>query len=431
MKKIVRVLGVAVLAALIGFSVTACDNPAGTGGGGVGGGSGAGGNGTGGGTGGGGGEGSGSNGGGGGNGGVDNSLAGQLARLRANAQSGGTYIVTIHADESIAPAQSALPSGRSGLRIYLRSSGPERTVTLSQNGILFTVGADVTLVLDQNVTLMGRGLHAVPPTPANNNSLVRVYGTFVMNTGSRIRANQNTSTGGTAGAVHITNSGTFTMNGGEIYRNSSSNPGGGVGVGAFGVFTMHGGTIRQNSVMFLNAGGNGGGVAVGRSGVFNMYAGTITENQAGGGAGVFNVGEFTMHTGTISANTASLGNILGVGGGVVNWGTFTMYGGAISGNSTNGSGGGINNSDIGVFTMSGGTISGNNAGAFGGGIYSGGNASLHITNGTIYGSEAAVSQALRNTATIGSALSRPSSGTVTPQLGIAMNNTIRVVNGVL
>ncbi|MCL2382244.1 MAG: hypothetical protein FWC64_11780 [Treponema sp.] len=32
MKKIVRVLGIAVLAALIGFSLAACDNPAGTGG---------------------------------------------------------------------------------------------------------------------------------------------------------------------------------------------------------------------------------------------------------------------------------------------------------------------------------------------------------------------------------------------------------------
>ena len=70
-------------------------------------------------------------------------LVAQLAWLRTNAQNGGSYLVEIRGNETIAPSQSGFPF-RSNLTITLRGYGGIRSVNLSANGSLFTVGSGVT-----------------------------------------------------------------------------------------------------------------------------------------------------------------------------------------------------------------------------------------------------------------------------------------------
>jgi hypothetical protein len=80
---------------------------------------------------------------------------------------------------------------------------------------------------------------------------------------------------------------------------------------------------------------------------FTMNGGIISGNTSSQGGGVYvnGGGSFIMNGGVISGNTAT-----GTGGGGVRvFGTFTMNGGIISGNTTSGSGGGVYLSNSGIF----------------------------------------------------------------------------------
>jgi len=307
-----------------------------------------------------------------------NNLAGKLAWLEENAKSGGRYIIEQNADESTEPVVLSY-GGKTGITIGLRGVDVNRTVSLSSNGAMFTVGAGVTLVLDNNVTLRGRSDNPVPtpeyPYGMKYIGTVTVSGgTLVMNAGSVITGNK--------GHGVLINNGTFTMNGGTISSNASS------GVWNGGIFTMNGGSISGNT-----SEDSGGGVWNG--GDFTMTGGTISGNTAKvtgttygniifGGGGVRNGGTFTMRGGSISGNTSALS-----GGGVLSWGKFTMTGGAISGNVATGAkaprnfdlsgGGGVffasassNDNDSIFFNMSGGSITDNTTPGFGGGLMGGG-----------------------------------------------------------
>lgn len=108
-------------------------------------------------------------------------------------------------------------------------------------------------------------------------------------------------TGNNGGGVCVY-SGTFTMNGGTITKNNTSNSGGGVYVSSGSTFTMNGGTITGN-----NAGSSGGGVHV-YSGTFTMNGGTIAGNNSGsygGGVSVYSDSTFTMNGGIITGNNAT------------------------------------------------------------------------------------------------------------------------------
>ncbi|MGN0312730.1 MAG: leucine-rich repeat protein, partial [Lachnospiraceae bacterium] len=114
-----------------------------------------------------------------------------------------------------------------------------------------------------------------------------------------------------------------------------------------------------------------GGGGVSNSGTFTMSGGNITGNIAGEkGGGVYNSGNFEMSDGNITGNRADTES--GKGGGVFNcnFGSFTMSGGNITGNTTNGIGGGVYNSA--TFEMSGGSITENNVFENGGGVYNNG-----------------------------------------------------------
>jgi parallel beta-helix repeat protein len=303
-------------------------------------------------------------------------LADALSWISANAESARQYILTLGKDETIA-GQTLTYAGKTDITVMLKGRGGERSVSLSDNGSLFTVGDGVTLVVDEGVTLKGYS--------DNNASLVRVDagGTLLLKDDAKITGNTTSSYGG---GVYVGSDGRFEMSGGTISGNAASDYGGGVYVGSNGRFELSGGTISGNA-----ATDHGGGVYVGSDGRFTMSGGTISGNAAsteGGGVYVGNNGRFTMSGGTISGNAAST-----EGGGVYvgNNGRFELSGGEISGNSASSSssstwGGGVFVDSSGRFELSGGTISGNRA-TEGGGVYVY-KGTFEMSGGTISGNTA-------------------------------------------
>ena len=291
-------------------------------------------------------------------------LAAKLTWLRQFADSRNTYIIELNSDETIAPATLEY-SGAANVTVVLRGDGQNRTVSLASRGSMFTVSRNVTFVLDNNVTLVGRS--------ENYDALVTVAGgTFRMNTGSVITGNENDNYSMgilTSGGVYVSNRGTFVMSGGVISGNSAYG-GGGVYVGGNSTFTMSGGAISGNigpgfSGYVISTNGLAGGVCVIDDGTFTMSGGVIEDNATGGNGGgvlVETSGTFVMSGGAISGNSA--GNS---GGGVYVLGTtsyrdnFTMRGGTISGNTARGYGGGVYVDSYARFTKTGGTITGYNS----------------------------------------------------------------------
>ena len=128
-------------------------------------------------------------------------LAPKLAWIQSNAASNTLYIIEIIANENIGP-QTLSYSGKTGLTILLKGlvttrapilptlppGNQNRIVSLASNGALFTVDTGVTLILDNYLTLKGRG--------DNNRTVVVVNegGLLVMNTGANITGNTTTLT---------------------------------------------------------------------------------------------------------------------------------------------------------------------------------------------------------------------------------------------
>jgi hypothetical protein len=364
-----------------------------------------------------------------------NTFADKIAWLQAFAKSISNYVVELNNNEMIDP-QTFEYSGKDNIVITIKGLKANRTVT-SKN-VVFTVGSGVTLVLDNNVTVIGQ-------------VSVKSGGTLIMNNGSTI-------TGSQRGGVSV--SGQFIMNGGKILGNTTYGSGGG-GVFVGGKFTMNGGTISGNSntektVYHSCAGGvyvrgtfemNGGTISdnttylshggVFVDGTFIMNGGTISGNRgtfhSNSGSGVFVDGTFIMNGGNISGNnngvvvsesamglvsrsggtfTMSGGTISGnAAGGVRTGGIFNMKDGIISGNTAEKNGGGVSVS--GKFTMDGGTISGNTAELYGGGVIVGG--TFTMNGGTISGNAAKTNS--------GGGVMVNKSGTFTMNNGIISGNT--------
>lgn len=188
---------------------------------------------------------------------------------------------------------------------------------------------------------------------------------------------------GNAGAMMLTNGGTFRLYDGNITDNHTE--GNGVIVAQKGFnLEMHGGRIMNNT-----AGKQGGAVYMSKA-VMTMTGGEITGNEAvGSGGAIYNYGgEFTMSGGVIGKNNTTTGGgggialknasadakaIVTISGGEVrentakldgsgvrmDSGEFTLSGGKIIKNGTEeGSGGGLRVGD-GKVTISGGQISEN------------------------------------------------------------------------
>jgi hypothetical protein len=230
------------------------------------------------------------------------SLEELLTWISDNAVEGGMYTITIENNETISPKTFSY-NGKN-VSIILEGGASERTVSLSADGSMFTVGSGVTLTLGGNVTLRGRS--------DNTDSLVKVNngGALVMNDGSKISGNAvrdyaynpyadpSASASAYGGGVYV--SGTFTMNGGEISGNT-----------AYAYASASAGAYAS---AYASASAYGGGVYV-YGGTFTMNGGKISGNTADAHA--------YAHASDASASA------YGDGGGVYVSGTFTK-----SGNST-------------------------------------------------------------------------------------------------
>jgi len=242
-----------------------------------------------------------------------NTLAAQMTWLRNNAESNTHYVIELTGNQNLAP--QTLPTGRTGVTVTLRGSGGRRNVNLSSSGSLFTIGSGVTLVLDNNLTLVGRS-RGGNGNANNDNHLIRINngGTLIMNQGARITGNNNTlgspwpwASHGTG--VRVNNGGVFIMNGGEIIGNTATTSHGvGVLIEGGGRFNMYAGRISDNTSSSEYTGSGGGGVLVIGGGTFNMRGGTISGNRStttGGGVYVQSGATFRISDGIIHGNNAS------------------------------------------------------------------------------------------------------------------------------
>jgi len=180
-------------------------------------------------------------------------------------------IYTLYIDDDLTVATGGSPGF--GCILYLIGLGKERTITLTSAGSLFTVDSGAALILGGNITLKGFS--------ANTSALVKVDGGELrMRTGSAITGNTNTTSTGTqyGGGVFV-NSGTFTMEGGEIKRNRAYN-GGGVYMSG-GILNMAGGTIYgsdASSGLWNTANVSGEGAALRRgTSSANAYRGILSD----------------------------------------------------------------------------------------------------------------------------------------------------------
>jgi hypothetical protein len=275
---------------------------------------------------------------------ANDSLASAFAWLGNNAKNNRNYTMVPKRDEALGPV--SLSYGNKTVALTIKGESSERVISLSGNGSIFTVGSNVALTLDNNITLKGKN--------SNTNPLVKVDGSnagLVMNAGSKITGNYTS------------------LNGGGVY------------VGR-GYFNMNGGTISDNRV-YTGEGstGKGGGVYIARGADFTMYNGNINNNAVsdGGyayGGGVYVEGAFTMHNGNINGNSASSKDTINIsvepasrGGGVCVYGSyasFIMEGGSISNNSASADAGFFGSSyaygggvyvDSGTFRKTGGSVS--------------------------------------------------------------------------
>jgi hypothetical protein len=261
------------------------------------------------------------------------SLAEKLIWLQRRADSHNTYVIVVSANEDIAPYTFEY-RGAVDITIVIRGDDTNRTIRLKSNDTMFNVRANVTLILDNNITLQGHRRESGTMVGVENG------GMFIMNAGSSIIGNIATGSNLYGTGVWVGTRGAFTMNGGIISGNTVSSGGGGVYVA--GTFTMNDGIIAENTAS------NGGGVYIESGGTFNMINGSISENTASNGGGVYrrDGGNFTIRGGTITGNTAGE-----YGGGVYiqpgySGGIFTKANGNITGyNSDNNNGNAVRDDD--------------------------------------------------------------------------------------
>ncbi|MCL2186015.1 MAG: hypothetical protein FWB86_09220 [Treponema sp.] len=203
----------------------------------------------------------------------EKSLSFKINIIDSIAENDIKYTILIFNDEEIDPS---VLSYNKKITILLKSENIIKppTIRLKRNGSMFTVGANVHLILDNGIILIGRN---------NTDSLIK-----------------------------INSGGTFTVNNGEISGNITSHNGGGIYVDAGGFFFLRGGKISNNI-----SNQHGGGIYVNNDGQFSMINGEISANisRNGYGGGVYTAGIFMMGGGVIYGGNAASNfrNIAGSG----------------------------------------------------------------------------------------------------------------------
>ncbi|SFQ56419.1 right-handed parallel beta-helix repeat-containing protein [Flavobacterium akiainvivens] len=279
---------------------------------------------------------------------------GTVSDNEAGAEGGGLWngTGTMSIDGTLITNNTAAGAGadQGGGGIYNLNGGTVTVInaTISNNSATGTAGSGGGILNDVGSQL------TVTDTEITGNTAMRAGGGIEDNSGtSTIVLNNVTLTDnnagtapGNGGGLHITGTGSATINGGLVADNIAVE-GGGLW-NATGTLTVNNVTITGNTATgatTTDGGGgifnNGGTLAVNRS----TISGNSTTGLLGRGGGIHvNGGTATVMASTISANTA-----LANGGGIYNNGTLTVNANTITLNSATVSGGGIyNNSATGV-----------------------------------------------------------------------------------
>ncbi|MDR0731394.1 MAG: DUF6273 domain-containing protein [Treponema sp.] len=191
--------------------------------------------------------------------------------------------------------------------IQLYNGGTSEELPEYNNASLFTITDNASLILGENITLVG--------SLANSAPLVSVIqGSFAMQDRTKIQNN------GAGGVLVRGDRARFTMHGGEISNctllDHGTSPGGaGVQIIYGGTFAMKGGVIRNNrfepmeGIRYFRFNGGGGVCRDSTGGPFIMEGGEITGNYSyKNGGGVY--GEFTISGGSIRGNSSGDSNPL-------------------------------------------------------------------------------------------------------------------------
>ncbi len=298
-----------------------------------------------------------------------------------------------------ATVQKAYNQGATTSTIYLMSNvtptsittmGSNKTITLTsctKSGTSCSYSSAYSMIrgssLTGNVINQTSGTLTLNKITINGNNvaasaaILNNSGILNINSDTIIANGQNSGNGG-----GVYNSGTLTINSGNLGNNKANNGG---ALYNTGTAAIKGGSIVQNSAKT-----SGGGVY--NSGTLTMSAGTIggsdtnkntaTNASSSFGAGIYNSKSLTMTGGSVTYNVSS-----SKGGGIANIGssnTFSMTSPAnVSYNQSTSHGGGIYCS-AGTSTMNSGTVKNNKTKSqFGGGYYLTSSAVLNLKGGNV------------------------------------------------
>jgi hypothetical protein len=249
-------------------------------------------------------------------------LTQQLAWIENQGGNGAIYDIIVNDDSSMRP--TVVSTRGRNITIIIHSANPEnpRVIDLSGQGYLLEVDTNITLIL-QDIILKGH----------NNNNVALILigsgGKMILNSGSKITGNTNTSNTARGGGIRV--------DGGVLELNDGAEISGNTVRGA--------NVVEPHSDGFGAWDGHGGGIYAGNRSTITIQGGLISENKSdprGGayGGGIFVIGGSTvrMTGGIISRNSCIVGySGYRNGGGVFVWdsaSTFTKQ--ATSGSDTSG-----------------------------------------------------------------------------------------------
>jgi hypothetical protein len=204
--------------------------------------------------------------------------------------------------------------------------------------------------------LFSQGTLSITGTTFSGNSATANGGGLASESTTPLQIQGSSFTGNTAGAgggIYAT--GTLTVSGSILSKNSATGPGG--GIASTGSLTVVNSSLTGNT-----ATGMGGGID--GQGTFAVNQSSMTGNKAASGGGIADQGTGTITDSNLTGNSATT---LG-GGAVYNAGNLTVTRSTFSTNAAS-SGGGFYNSSLSVLGLTNSTVANNTAGSAGAGIY--------------------------------------------------------------
>jgi len=235
-------------------------------------------------------------------------LSEKLAYIRNTGGQGIIYDIVINGNEFI--GDTTISTQGSNITVIIRSASSDniRYIQLDNSGFLFTIESNITLKLE-NIILRGMS--------NNTRVLVTVQqgGKLVLNSGSKVTMNTNSSANG-GGGVYV-NGGILEINeGAEIIGNSTKagTGGGGIWVGSQGTVTISGGLISENTTdTAISSTHRGGGIYITGNSTVTMTGGIISKNSSAIGGGIYVDGSGSRFIKRIAAGKTTCGIIYGSG----------------------------------------------------------------------------------------------------------------------